>query len=206
MANTSRINGFKPVMYLNGSPWNGKARAYVVPASNATALFVGDLVKQEGSGDAVTGLTTVIQAVAGDATLGPVVGIEVSTPTFDSGTSHGAVTLDTPLYRLASTRRIVYVADDRDIVFEVQEDAVGGALAVASIGLNANFIVGAGSTTTGASGMQLDTSTAATTAALPLKILGFVRREDNEFAVANAKVLVKINNHQLGAGTGTAGV
>lgn len=194
MPNVSRINGFRPVRYLNGSPWTGAATRYKTQASDATAIFMGDAVKLDGGSDG-NGVRTVTQATAGAAVVGVVVGMVVE-PT----------QINSPQYRLASTARTLMVVDDPNVLFEVQEDAVGGALASNSVGLNASLIVGSGSTTTGQSGMQLDTSTAATTATLELKIIEFSQREDNEVASANAKVIVKINNHQLAASTGTAGV
>ena len=51
MANTSRINGFKVVKHLNGSPYNGQANLYYV-ASAADEILAGDVVKLSGSGDA----------------------------------------------------------------------------------------------------------------------------------------------------------
>lgn len=201
MANVNRVNGFRPTAYLNGSPWNGQVTTYFHPSSDATAVFIGDLVKLDATGDTTAaggqnlGIRSVIQAAASNAVVGAVVGVAID-PT----------NLNTPQYVAASTGRYVFVADDPNLLFETQEDAVGGALAVADVGLNADFVVGSGSTTTGQSGMQLDTSTKATTATLPLKIMGFSRKVDNEVATANAKVIVKINNHQLAASTGTAGV
>lgn len=201
MANVDRVNGLKPIKYLNGSPYNGAYTRYFMPSGDATAAFIGDLVKLDATGDTAAaggdalGVRSVIQAAAGDASAGVIVGFEVLPGS-----------LDTPVYRAASTGRYVYVADDPNILFEIQEDADGGALAVADVGLNANVIVAAGSTTTGSSGMELDTSSKNTTATLQLKIVEFVQRVDNEVGSANAKVLVKINNHQLGSHTGTAGV
>lgn len=201
MANVSRVNGFRPIKYLNGSQYNGAVNTYFVPSGDGTAMFVGDLVKQDATGDTVAagglaqGIMSVVQAAAGDAVVGVVVGFTTN-----------PLNLNTPQYRLASTARYALVVDDPNVLFEVQEDAVGGALTAASVGLNANFIVAAGSTTTGASGMQLDSSTALDTATLPLKIMGFTQRVDNEVGSANAKVIVKLNNHQYGSHTGTAGV
>lgn len=194
MANVNRVNGFRPTRYLNGAPWNGAATKYFVRAADSTALFIGDAVKLDGGSDA-GGIRSVTQATAGAAAIGVVVGMVVD-----------PLTINSPMYRTASTARYLMVADDPNLLFECQEDAVGGALASDSVGLNASLIVGSGSTTTGLSGMQLDTSTAATTATLELKIMEFVQRADNEVGSANAKVIVKINNHQLNASTGTAGV
>lgn len=201
MANVSRVNGFRPVKYLNGASWNGQANLYFLPSGNATNTFVGDLVKLDGTGDTAAaggqarGITSVVQAAATNAVIGVIVGF-VPDPT----------NLNTPQYRAASTGRYCWVADDPNIIFEAQEDADGGALTAADVGQNVNVIVGTGSTTTGASAMQVDSSTINTTATLPLRIMGFSTRVDNEVGVANAKVLVKINNHQLGSSTGVAGV
>jgi hypothetical protein len=194
MPNVSRINGFRPARYANGAPYNGQVTRYFVTAGDTTAIFAGDLVKIDGGSDG-SGVRSVTQAAANNAAVGVVVGFVVD-PT----------NLNTPQYRAASTARYLLVADDPNILFEVQEDAVGGALPSAAVGLNANVVVGSGSTITGASAMQLDTSTTNTTNTLPLKIIEFVQREDNDIGAANARVLIKLNTHQLVTDTGSAGV
>lgn len=190
MANVSRVNGLRPVKHLNGSPYNGQANWYFIPSTDSTAVFLGDPVKLAGSASA-DGYPTVAQAAASNVALGVVVGFKPD-PT----------NLNVPIYRAASTNRYVLVADAPDIVYEVQSN---GTTVAADVGLNANITVGAGSTTTGASGVQLDDASKATTATLPLKIIGFVDRIDNDITSANAKVLVTINNHQYTSGTGTVG-
>lgn len=189
MPNANAPAGLRPVRHRNGAPYNGAATRYAVAAADATALFIGDPVILAGSADA-DGVATVVRATAagGAFMLGPVVSVEPETR-------------DSLPYRAASTARYVYVADDPDLVFEIQEDAVGGALAAADVGLNADLVAGTGSTITGLSGFQLDTSTKATTATLQLRILGFSQRVDNEIG-ANAKVLVTINLHSLRNTTG----
>lgn len=199
MANTNKVNGFRPVRYLNGAKYNGQFRKYIIPASDGTALFVGDLVKLSTAGSD-EGYTAVVQAAAGDACIGAVVGFEVD-----------PANLNTPQYRTASTKRVVYVADDPALVFEAQEDGDTDPLETADIGLNVSFVVAAGSTTTGASGMQIDSTSHATTATLPLRLLGLAQRPDNENVLsaggqAYTRWEVKINNHQLGSSTGVAGV
>lgn len=194
MANVSRVQGFRPVKHMNGSPYNGQFNLYYVPSTDGTAMGVGDLVKLAGSASA-DGYATVAQAAATNPVCGAVVGFVVDPANLNSPQG----------YRTASTNRYVMVADSPDLVFECQEDAVGGALAVTSVGLNAEVVVAAASSTTGFSGMQLDTSTVGTTSTIVLKVIGFPNRVDNEIGVANAKVWVTINNHQLGS-LGSTGV
>lgn len=209
MANTSKIRGFIPVKHVNGSPYNGQSNIYATAASDGTALFVGDPVKLAADGNA-QGIQLVTKATAGAAVLGVVVGV-INTK-FDpvGGTmSAGSVALDTPVYRPASTAQYVLVCDAPDVVYEVE--AVTGAnasysFAVADIGQNADLATVAGSTVTGTSAAALDMSTKNTTATLQWKILGVVQRPDNEITGANTKVQVKINNAQMSAGTGTAGI
>jgi len=195
MANVSRINGFRPSRYLNGAPYNGAMTKYFVTAGDATAIGIGDLVSLDG-GATPEGTRSVTRAAAGGIAVGAVVGVSID-PT----------NLNTPQYRLASTARYVYVADDPAILFEAQADSGGGELAAASMGLNVNFVVADASTITGQSAMQVDTSTVTTTATMTLKLIEFVQRVDNEFpATAASKVLVKINSHALAEGTGQAGI
>ena len=105
MANTSRINGFKPVKHLNGSPYNGQANLYEVPAGEAVPVFIGDLVKLSDS--AATSLYPAVEAVVGASAqiaagpiLGAVVGIvNVKTDPTSGILSTGSISLDTPVYR-----------------------------------------------------------------------------------------------------------
>jgi hypothetical protein len=88
------------------------------------------------------------------------------------------------------------VYDDPDIIFEIQGDGVGGAAAEADRFATANHIAGAGSTTTGISGHELDTSDIGT--GLQFRILERVlppRYNPNDWAVANVKLQVMFNEH-----------
>jgi hypothetical protein len=77
----------------------------------------------------------------------------------------------------------------------------------ADLGLNASILATSGNTTFKTSQMEIDASTLATTATLECKVLGLVKRQDGKNAFgANAELIFKINNHQLGTSTGTAGV
>ena len=202
MSLVSRLNGFKPVKTLTG-PFTGMANMYFVPASDATVLMVGDLVKLASDARSPSGVATVTRITATtDAVVGVVVGftyegmgdIQNVPPVND---------LNTPVYRRASTDRYVMVIDDPLVLFEVQTSV---PVLTADIGLNVAPRLTAGTTTNGASGMDLDMSTKAVTATLPLKLIGFPYRPDNNVTDAFTSVYVKINNHQYNAGTGTAGL
>jgi len=203
MANTSKINGFRPVKHLNGSPYCGQSNIYFTPSTDGTAIYVGDVVKLAGSADSV-GTPTVTLAAAGDAVVGIVVGIvNTKVDPVTGKLSSGSISLDTPQYRVASTNTYLLVADSSDVIFEVESS--NGTPAATEVGLNINHAIGTPSATTGTSGATIDFGTDATTAALTFKILGFVNRPDNEIG-ASAKMHVKINNHQFNGGTGTLGV
>jgi hypothetical protein len=196
MANVDSPFGLRPVRYLNGAPWNGQVRRYLIPSSDGTAVFIGDPVKPGGSAGAAGlmvdgvpayGLQDVVQAAAGDPVLGVVVGFEPIKSNLE--TKH----------RLASTARIAYVCDDPNVVFEIQEVSGGTALAATEVGLNVNFVVGSGNTTTGLSGVELNNSGEATTATLNCRILGLVQREDNDYG-EHAKWEVLLMAHSFRAG------
>jgi len=181
MANKDAIYGLRPVDALGSASADFRVGRYFIPATDTTAVFVGDLVKLAGSAD-TDGVPTVTQAATGNAMVGAVVSVE---PT----------TRESKVYREASTARYVLVADDPNQIFAVQEDSVGGAMAAADVGLNAEITVGSGSTVTGLSGVELDSSTKATTTTHDLGIIGLLRKVDNEIGT-NAEWLVRINNHQ----------
>jgi hypothetical protein len=195
MANVDKVFGLRLVGTSRGGPHTARIRTYFVPASDNTAIFIGDAVKSAGSADSATGCPTIAQAAAGNTLRGVVVGVNPI-----KGVAVGSENLNRN-YRPASTAMYLLVCDDPDAIFEIQEDADGGALALADVGENADIVVGSGSTATGLSGMELDSSDHKTATA-QLRILNFVNRVDNTFASANAKVLVKINEHELASTTG----
>ena len=44
--------GFRPVRTLSGAPWSGSIMQVLIPASDGSAVFVGDLLKQTSDGGA----------------------------------------------------------------------------------------------------------------------------------------------------------
>lgn len=193
MANSDSPIGLRPVRYRSGAPYNGAANPYYLPSSYATAMFIGDpvvvtgtsntaAVTQPGVGNFQPGtLPEINKSAAASGTItGVIVGFAASPSNLENQ------------YNPASTERIALVADDPTLLFEVQEDSDGGALAATDVGLNAELIFGSGSTVTGISGVELDSSTAATTAGHLVQIVGLMNREDNEIGT-NANWLVSLN-------------
>lgn len=183
MANANTPFGLKPVREAGSGVHNGGLNQYFHAAADGTALYIGDPVIKSGSADPSGVYPSVIRATAAGAITGVVCGFLPDGVTNANG------------YGAASTAYYVLVDDDPDTLFEIQEDGVGGALAIADVGLNADYIVAAGNAYTKRSGVMLDTSTKATTAGLPLKIVAVTPRPNNEVGSANSKVLVKINLH-----------
>lgn len=174
----------------------------VIPAGDSTATFIGDAVKLANLDsvkiDGGPYAPAVIQAAATDPIYGVVMGFDQVLPSgMDLGRRH----------RPASTAMYCYVKPAHPLdVYRIQADDVTETLTVASIGSNADIVVGAGSAASGISGMELDSNTAAATAGLQLKIIGFVDVPSNTPGVANQDVLVNINQSMTFNESGNAGV
>lgn len=201
MANENRPAGFIPREYLNGTPWNGQARLYSIAAAYGTALYVGDPVISSSSADA-NGVPGIARGAGTGALRGVIVGLG-KTP----GGLFNPSNLDIT-YRPANDPAVWYAAvvDDPNVLFEIQEESNGTQLTAAEVGLNQISLAGTGNGFV--SGWQVRSTsgaTAATTATLQLRLMGLVQRPGNAFG-AYAKWLVQINVHELGHGTGAAGV
>ena len=207
MSSVSRLNGFRPVKTITGAPYNGGANVYFVPASDSSVIMVGDLVKLLGDARAATGAATVTRVSAGtDIPFGIVVGI-LFTGVGDAQNVPPVTDLNTPVYRRASTDRYLLVCTDPSVVYEAQylTTSVAAATITANVGLNGSFDVTAGSTSSGASGMSI-AALSATTATLPLKVVGFPNRPDNIPGDTYFSYYVKLNSSTNSTGTGQTGV
>lgn len=194
MANTDIPAGFTPIKHLNGMSWCGKVNTYYIPATDSTALFIGDAVKSGGSADATGKFPTVTQVTAGDAVRGVIVGFGEDPHTMVQPVNEYRT------HRAANEALYCLVVDDPDVIFEIQEDGVGGTLAATSVGLSADIIVGTGNTVNGKSGMELDSSTASVNAAT-MKILRLMNREDNALG-EHAKWEILFGEHEMRLSTG----
>jgi hypothetical protein len=184
MANTHSPAGFRPVMHRNGAPYAGQFRQYSVAAGYGTQLMIGDAVILAGTSQTINGrvLSDVERCATGGVPCGVIVGVQPDTQ-------------DSLRYRAASTLRVLYVADDPDLMFEIQEGNSGTALTANDAGLNADFVVATGSTVTGLSGTMINNATEATSNTLDLHLMAPVAREDNEIGYS-CKWLVTFNRHQ----------
>jgi len=192
MANKDTPLGLVPIRHSNGAPYNGAFSEYYIPSSYGTALGVGDPVIISGTsnttaymGNAPGTLPEINKATegAGNYISGVIVGFNLLPDDL------------TKTYNAASTERIAYVADDPDLVFEIQEDSAGTVLDATDVGNNADFVDDHDvSTTSGKSGVELDRSSVGTGATLQLKIRRLINRVDNELG-DSAKWEVTINTH-----------
>jgi hypothetical protein len=187
MPNVNAPSGLSPVMYKNGSPWNGQARVYYIASTDVNAFAIGDPVAK--------GVPGVTLATAGSANpvLGAVVGV--------GGTVYGGpmadpTNLNTTVVPATKLRAYyVMVADDPNIVFEIQESITSATpLTTAAVTKNANLLSGTNSGYM--SGWQFNNNTTGTGATLQLHLFGLVQRPDNAFG-AYAKWLCTINTHAL---------
>lgn len=199
MPNPNAPFGLRPVRHANGAPYNGSFNYYF--ATGATgALYLGDPVIINGTSNTAevmghaAGTLPGIQ-IALDGTGDPITGVVVGVL---------PVTQDSPVYRVTSTDRIIMVADDPGLVFQVQQDA-GGAIVSTDVGLNVCLATGSGgSTSTAKSSWVIAGATApAATAAYQLYLERLAPLPGN--AIGDYAVWeVSINNHQR-ANVGDAG-
>lgn len=207
MANVDSPFGLRPIRHQSGAPYNGAANPYYIAATYGTALYIGDPVIKVAAG---SNTAAVSAAGLGDFPIGSLPNIEKATagatnrvtgvivgfaPNPDNLTQH---------YNPASNERVALVCDDPDVIFEIQAD---GAIPAASMGLNAVFIyTHSGDTSTGLSGVELDTTSTApgADATYQMLILRAVNRSDVDTTITHAKVEVKLSNHTQASGSTTS--
>ncbi len=193
MANTSRPFGLRPMKHINGSAWNGAVETFALLAADASVVGAGDIVKWGGTADA-NGVASITRGTAdADLPVGVVVGF---VPDYSNLAIPGQ-------YRATLTARYALVCVDPTVVYEVQ---AGAATAITAVGMNMGVNYTAVNTATGQSAMTALGGAGATTAALPLKVLGVVQRPDSDMSdSANWKLQVLLNTANLAGNTaGTA--
>lgn len=193
MPNANAPFGFKPVRGAFSQPFNDGVQVYAAAASDSTAILCGDPVVATGEANA-DGIQIVTRATAGstNAITGVAVGFR----------PYGAT--EWLSYRPASVAYEVLVEDNPLAEFEIMEDSDGGAIALASTGLNAAIIFGTPANNSRSAAM-IDSSTVATTAGLQVRLLGLAQRVNN--AQGNYAVWrVRLNNVTTTPNAATTGV
>lgn len=178
MANLDAPQGFVPVCDANGRRYVGKGNQYYKGTAANTRICKGDRVVRVVTTDP-NGFPEIVKAAAGAACTGVVVGFQV-TPS--------------DLHKLCYESTDVgylMVEDDPNILYRIQEDSDGGALAITAIGDYIDPIANlAGDAQTGLSKLELDSSTIGTGTAC--RIARLDQSPDNAIGT-NAKWLVEMN-------------
>ena len=190
MSATAAPFGLRPVGNLGGT-YNGSFRQYPILSSESTRICFGDLVKLTDAGT-----TTTIQKDTGTTAATPI-GIFMGCRYTDLST--GQTQFTQVWSGAAHTNGMVYVMDDPNVLFEIQAD---GSVNDDDIAANAALVQGTSNLTLGISRVSLDISTAATTAALPIRIVDFKGGFDGDEKGTSFPIMVcKFNTgHQLGIG------
>lgn len=197
MANQETAFGLRPVGLVGSGANSTGVTEYEIASNNTNAIYNGAIVVPlaagviDQAGDTAGGTT---QA------LGVLIGVQYHDSTqkkpvwLNYWPGSGSVSVDTnyPVKAL--------VADDPNQLFVVAADATltDRATALATVFANASLGTSArsGSTDTGKSSAQLSVSSVATTATLPLRIVGLVDDDaNNDYASAGAHLLVRLNAH-----------
>tara|TARA_R100001143_G_C3341143_1_gene124336 strand:+ start:100 stop:708 length:609 start_codon:yes stop_codon:yes gene_type:complete len=195
MANNDAPFGLRYVRNLQGKYNNSGQSRYRITTgdqTNTTNIYQGDIVTQNTAGI----VTRIARADGGGATSAIIVGVFNGCFYTDPTTSKPTWSNYWP--GNAATDAIAFLFDDPFDVFEVQADA---AFPVADLFGNFDIVdnSGTGSSNSGNSYMELDVTTGATTATLPVKALDISSDPENsDVSSANTNVLVTIQNHLFG--------
>lgn len=190
MANIDKAFGLRPMGNLSATGAQAQY-GYEIADNQSGAIYQGDLVT------VYDGYLVKFLPASHTAAVGVFNGCNYIDPTTGKPTWKnfypGSV-------NITSGKIIADVIDDPSQLFLIQADE---DIVQADIGKNADVVGTGGSTTTGVSTMELDSSTIANTAALNLKIVGLFDVPGNALGT-NAVVVVKINEHLYGS-AGVAG-
>jgi hypothetical protein len=197
MANQSTAYGLRPIGLVGSASNSTGVTQYEIASNNTNAIYqYGIVVPLAG------GVIDFAGATDGGTTqaLGVLMGIEYQDsvqkkPVFlNYWPGSGSVSVDTN-YPVKA-----FVADDPNQLFKVASDAslTNRATALATVFANASLGTSArtGSTNTGSSDSALSVSSVATTATLPLRIVGILDDVSNsDYTAAGIPLIVRLNAH-----------
>ena len=187
MANIDKPTGLK----IHGPLLNCKM--YKMSAAYAQALYIGDPMVLDASGNAI-----IATAGTNNAILGAALGFFTSEFAPLTYSYHPSATAGS---------NFVLVADNPRQLYSMQEDSVGGSLAATDLAGNLNIIDNdGGSTTSGLSGWEINSSDAGdATAGDQVRLIEVERRPGNAIGT-NCRFVERINNHQGNAGIVGVGI
>jgi hypothetical protein len=188
--------GLKPMNRLDGMPYAGAIRQIPILTTHTTAIYFGDVVKLDTTGYAVVD--------TGTAAATPC-GVFVGCSYTDANLGYPVFKQFLPAATVA-TDIMAFVVDDPNAVFKVA--VVSGTTVIAGVGrtvvgANMALVQNAGSTFTGNSKVAVLSTSANTTATLPVRVIDVVQ-ETKTGADTYVELLVKINTHQYNSTTGLA--
>jgi hypothetical protein len=183
--------GLVAVTTYGSAPWAGTFWTYQITPAYATNLFQGDLVTM------ANGLITRYTA----GTPNPVGVFWGCRYTDTDGFVQFSRIWPASTAVFSGTTAIANVITDPNTIFSIQCNATVTPTMTNAVNKNADITFAtAGNTRTGQSGMALDTNTFATTATLPLHIIGFDTIPGNVSGTPYANLLVKLNATSTNAG------
>lgn len=191
MASTATPYGLLPIRKIGSNPNAGGLTPYKIASGYATSIFFGDIVKigTNGTLEKDTGTTACTP-------IGVFMGCQYTDSTI------GFITRQYWPASTSASDAVALVCDDPDTIFKVQAD---GAMSRAEvIGANVAVVQGSGSTTTGKSGVKVDSTSENTTATLPLKVIGYDTNPENAEGDAFPDLHVIFNTHRFKS-VGTTG-
>ena len=197
----SKPYGFKPVNRIDGLPYAGATQQIRIAGTYNTAIYFGDTVKVVAGGSI---------ELSGATTTGTIVGVFMGCQYVNSS----GQTVQAQYYPgTAVTNAIAYVVVDPSAAFRVAITTTGDTAVVTGgnqtiVGANVATVYGTGSATTGDSGSSivLPANAAGAADTLPFRVIAVVPDTSKVVGgvVLYPEVIVKINNPQYTALTGTA--
>tara|TARA_R100001086_G_scaffold247118_1_gene180613 strand:- start:368 stop:1018 length:651 start_codon:yes stop_codon:yes gene_type:complete len=197
MANQETAFGLRPVGLVGGAANSTGTTEYEIASDNTSAIYQFGICVPLAAG-----VITYAGATSGGTTqaLGVLTGVMYHDSVkkkpvwLNYWPGSGSVSVDTN-YPVKA-----YVSDNPNQLFQVATDASITSRATALTAVFANATLGTsartGSTDTGRSNSALSVSSIATTATLPLRIVGIVDDDANsDFSAAGIPLLVRLNAH-----------
>lgn len=196
MASIASPYGLRPVKLIGGQPYAASTREIKLSTNNAAAIYTGDVIQLSAAGNPQSlSATPVAGTTAG--VIGVCVGVRYALPAASGGAFMYGQYLPANAITNGYTSVYIQVADDTDVIMQVQGSAAFGTLtngADGARGKNAALGNFGGSTATGNSTVNLvvgaNGASLATTATLAVRIIGVVPGTESD---TYPEILVKWN-------------